>query len=132
MHIFLVSLQSLNDARVSFQAALPQLIQVIHHIVVRLKGSRRAPRQQCPQQSTQSSLTHHLNQPQSTRLPYLINLCLGSLLEGIQYNIQVLLEFSSNSKGDISKHRENLWLHRPMNVFILEQISAPLHLAALP
>ena len=37
-------------------------------------------------------------------LAYLINLCLGSLLEGIQYNIEVLLKFPSNGKGNIAKH----------------------------
>lgn len=79
----------------------------------------------------QPLLVYDFNELQSTLLPHLINLCLWSLLEGIQYNVQVLFKFSSNSKGNITKHRENLWLHRPMNVFILEEISAPLHSAAL-
>lgn len=79
----------------------------------------------------QPLLVYDFHELQSTLLAYLINLCLGSLLEGIQYNVQVLFKFSSNSKGNITKHRENLWLHRPMNVFILEEISAPLHSAAL-
>lgn len=130
MHIFLVSFQSLDDASVSFQAALPQLIQVIHHIIVRLKRQQESMYEQCPWWSVHL-LVYDFNELQSTLLPHLINLCLGSLLEGIQYNVQVLFKFSSNSKGNITKHRENLWLHRPMNVFILEEISAPLHSAAL-
>lgn len=37
MDVFLVSLQPLDDAGVRFQAALPQLVQVIHHVVVGLE-----------------------------------------------------------------------------------------------
>lgn len=59
-------------------------------------------------------------------LAYLVDLRLGGLLEGVQDNVQVLLELPANGKGDITKHRENLRLHRPMNVFILEEVSAPL------
>lgn len=44
VHVFLVSLQSLDDASVSFQAALPQLVQVIHHVVVRLQRPRESTR----------------------------------------------------------------------------------------
>lgn len=54
MHIFLVSFQSLDDASVSFQAALPQLIQVIHHIIVRLKRQQESMYEQCPWWSVHS------------------------------------------------------------------------------
>lgn len=42
--VLLVSLQALDDAGVSLQAALPQLVQVVHHVVVRLKHRFRCVR----------------------------------------------------------------------------------------
>ena len=36
VHVLLVPLQALDDAGVRLQTALPQLIQVVHHVVVRL------------------------------------------------------------------------------------------------
>ena len=36
VYILLVSLQALDDAGVRLQAAFPQLVQVVHHVVVRL------------------------------------------------------------------------------------------------
>lgn len=37
VHVLLVSLEALDDARVGLQAALPQLVQVIHHVIVGLR-----------------------------------------------------------------------------------------------
>jgi len=37
MYVLLVSLQALDDAGVGLQAALPQLVEIVHHIVVRLR-----------------------------------------------------------------------------------------------
>lgn len=48
VHVFLVSLQSLDDASVSFQAALPQLIQVIHHVIVGLEKQQESALQHRP------------------------------------------------------------------------------------
>lgn len=48
VHVFLVSLQSLDDASVSFQAALPQLIQVIHHVIVGLERQQESTLQRRP------------------------------------------------------------------------------------
>lgn len=42
--VLLVSLQALDDPGVSLQAALPQLVQVVHHVVVRLKHRFRCVR----------------------------------------------------------------------------------------
>ena len=36
VHVFLVSFQALNDASVGLQTAFPELVQVIHHVIVRL------------------------------------------------------------------------------------------------
>ena len=42
VNVFLVPLQALYDAGVGFKAALPQLVQIIHHIVVRLQTQTNA------------------------------------------------------------------------------------------
>lgn len=36
MHVFLIAFQALNNPRVGFQTAFPKLIQVVHHVVIRL------------------------------------------------------------------------------------------------
>lgn len=41
VYVLLVAFQALDDPGVRLQTALPQLIQVVHHIIVRLKHRHR-------------------------------------------------------------------------------------------
>jgi len=89
MNVFLVSLQSLDDASVSFQAALPQLVQVIHHVIVRLEQQQDSALQRCPRRRVRSpySFTILMTEPERAPPAYLIHLRLGSLLQGVQYDV---------------------------------------------
>lgn len=40
VHVLLVALQALDDPGVRLQTALPQLVQVVHHVIVRLKQTQ--------------------------------------------------------------------------------------------
>ena len=53
--------------------------------------------------------------------PYLVHLGLGSLLESVQNNLQVFLELSTDGESDVSKRRQDLGLHRPVDVLILHR-----------
>ena len=39
--ILLVPLQALDDPGVGLQAALPQLVEIVHHVIVRLKQNQK-------------------------------------------------------------------------------------------
>ena len=50
---------------------------------------------------------------------YLVHLSLRGLLQGVQDDVQVLLKLSSDGQRDVTECREDLRLHRPMDVLIL-------------
>uniref|UniRef100_A0A0E9SG88 Uncharacterized protein n=1 Tax=Anguilla anguilla TaxID=7936 RepID=A0A0E9SG88_ANGAN len=70
VNVLLVSLQALDDAGVGLQTAFPELVQVVHHVVIRL-----------------------------------VHLGLGGLLQGVQHDLQVLLELAPDGQGDVPRRR---------------------------
>ena len=60
---------------------------------------------------------------------YPIYLSLWSLCQHLQNNIQIFLEFWTNTQCNVSKHRENLRFHWPMNCAILKNKDTKLYLS---
>lgn len=59
---------------------------------------------------------------------YPIHLSLWSLCQHLQNNVQIFLEFWTNTQCNVSKHRENLRFHWPMNCAILKNKDTKLYL----
>ena len=51
---------------------------------------------------------------------YLVHLGLGGLLQRVQNDLQVLLELSADGESDVSKRRQDLGLHGPVHVLVLQ------------
>lgn len=51
---------------------------------------------------------------------YLVHLGLGGLLQRVQDDVQVLLKLSSDGQSDVSERREDLRLHRTVDVLVLK------------
>lgn len=60
---------------------------------------------------------------------YPIYLSLWSLCQHLQNNVQIFLEFWTNAQCNVSKHRENLRFHWPMNCAILKNKDTKLYLS---
>lgn len=50
---------------------------------------------------------------------YLVHLCLRSLLQRVQYHIQIFLKLPSDGQSDVTEHGEDLRLHGPVHILIL-------------
>lgn len=50
---------------------------------------------------------------------YLVHLSLRCLLQGVQDDVQVLLELAPDGQSDVAKRREDLRLHRPVHILVL-------------
>lgn len=51
---------------------------------------------------------------------YLVHLSLRCLLQGVQDDVQVLLELAPDGQSDVAKRREDLRLHRPVHILVLQ------------
>lgn len=60
---------------------------------------------------------------------YPIYLSLWSLCQHLQNNVQIFLEFWTNTQRNVTKHRENLRFHWPMNCAILINKDTKLYLS---
>lgn len=60
---------------------------------------------------------------------YPVYLSLWSLCQHLQNNVQIFLEFWTNTQCNVSKYRENLRFHWPMNCAILKNKDTKLYLS---
>lgn len=107
----MITFEALHDARVGFQAAVAEVVEIVHHVRIGLQKDRTV-------RSIEAGAFRISHDHQST---HFVNFGFTGLFQRHQHRLEVVAEVTADGQGEVTEYRDDLWLQVFVHGLVLQR-----------